>query len=56
MSYKPEIVHVSFKTTDIDDKLLLDWLKVKFKKYGNKSNYVKSVLREKMEEEIYGNE
>jgi len=54
-NYKPEIVQVSFKTTDVEDKLLFDWLQGKFKIYG-KSNYVKLVLREKMEEELSKNE
>lgn len=51
MAYKPEVIPVSFKTTDIDDMILFDWLQDKFKKYGNKSNYIKAVLRERMEEE-----
>ena len=51
MGYKPEIVPVSFKTTDLEDKMLLDWLQNKFKIYG-KSNYIKLILKEKMNEEI----
>lgn len=56
MAYKPEVIPVSFKTTDIDDMILFDWLKEKFKQYGNKSNYIKFVLREKMEEELSKND
>lgn len=51
MAEKPTIVQVSFKTTDLDDKLLLDWLEEKFKIYG-KSNYVKLILKEKMKSEL----
>jgi hypothetical protein len=53
--YKAEIIQVSFKTTDIKEKLLLDWLQSKFETYG-KSNYIKLVLKEKMEEELLKNE
>lgn len=52
MAYKPEVVPVSFKTTDLDDKLLFDWLQGKFKLYGNKSAYIKSVLRREMNNEL----
>lgn len=53
MAYKPIVIPVSFKTTDLDDKLLLDWLEDKFRSYGNnKSAYIKSILREKMKEEL----
>lgn len=55
MSYKPEIIPVSFKTTDVDDMILFNWLQDKFKKYGGKSNYIKLVLREKMNEETSKN-
>ena len=48
---KPTIINISFKTQTLDDKMLLDWLEVKFKEYG-KSNYIKNVLREKMYKEI----
>ena len=48
---KPIVIPVSFKTSTLDDKMLLDWLEEKFKVYG-KSNYIKLVLKEKMEEEI----
>lgn len=52
-SYKPIIHQVSFKTTDIDDAILNDWFLDQVRKYGgNKSSYVKSVLREKMLKEI----
>ncbi|SCH33695.1 Uncharacterised protein [uncultured Clostridium sp.] len=55
MAYKPIIINVSFKTTDVDDKLLLDWLEDKFRSYeNNKSAYVKSVLRKEMQKEING--
>ena len=36
---KPTIINISFKTQTLDDKMLLDWLEVKFKEYG-KSNYI----------------
>lgn len=56
MAYKPEVIPVSFKTTDVDDIILFDWLQDKFKKYGNKSNYIKAILREEMEKEQSNNE
>lgn len=52
MAYKPEVIPVSFKTTDTDDKLLFDWLQDKFRLYGNKSAYIKSVLRKEMLREL----
>ena len=48
---KPTIINISFKTQTLDDKMLLDWLEVKFKEYG-KSNYIKQVLRKEMLKEI----
>ena len=48
---KPIVIPVSFKTTTLDDKLLLDWLEEKFNTYG-KSNYIKLVLKEQMMREI----
>ncbi|MCC3868528.1 hypothetical protein [Terrisporobacter mayombei] len=50
-SNKPTIINISFKTSTLDDQILLDWLEQKFLEYG-KSNYIKNVLREKMLEEI----
>ena len=32
----------------MDDKLLLAWLDDKFTEYGNKSNYIKYILRKEM--------
>ena len=37
---KPIIINISFKTSTLDDQMLLDWLEDKFKEYG-KSNYIK---------------
>ena len=48
---KPTIINISFKTQTLDDKMLLDWLEVKFKEYG-KSNYIKQVLRRELLREI----
>ena len=48
---KPVIINISFKTSTLDDQILLDWLEEKFREYG-KSNYIKKILREKMMEEI----
>lgn len=53
MTYKPIVIPVSSKITDLDDKLLLDWLEENFRSYGNnKSVYIKSILSEKMKEEL----
>ena len=48
---KPIVIPVSFKTSTLDDKMLLDWLEEKFKTYG-KSNYIKLILKEQMIREI----
>lgn len=52
MAYKPKVIPVSFKTTDLDDKLLYEWLQDKIKIYGNQSAYIKSILRKEMNEEL----
>ena len=40
--YKPKIIQVSFKTTDIEDKLLYNWVLEKVRDVGgNKSAYIK---------------
>jgi hypothetical protein len=48
---KPIVIPVSFKTSTLDDKMLLDWLEEKFETYG-KSNYIKLILKEQMIREI----
>ncbi len=54
--YKPKIIQVSFKTTDIDDKLLFEWVLDKAKDAGgNKSAYIKSILRREMQSELIEN-
>lgn len=51
--YKPNIHQISFKTTDLDDIVLNDWFLDQVRKFGgNKSAYMKSVLREKMLKDI----
>ena len=50
---KPIVIPVSFKTSTLDDKMLLDWLEEKFETYG-KSNYIKLILKEQMIREIKG--
>lgn len=52
---KPIVIPVSFKTSTLDDKMLLDWLESKFEIYG-KSNYIKQVLKAEMKREIEKNE
>jgi hypothetical protein len=52
---KPIIIPVSFKTETLDDKLLLDWMEEKFLWYG-KSQFIKSVLRKEMMQEIQSKE
>ena len=32
----------------MEDKLLFSWLEDKFEEYGNKSNYIKYILRKQM--------
>ena len=56
MAYKPEVIFISFKTTYRDNMILFDCLQDKFKKYRNKRNYIKAVLRDKMDEEKIKNE
>ena len=41
------IINVSFKNK-MEDKLLFAWLEDKFIEYGNKSNYIKYILRKEM--------
>ena len=41
------VIPVSFKN-NMEDKLLFSWLEDKFIKYGNKSNYIKYILRKEM--------
>lgn len=54
--YKPNIIQVSFKTSDNDDKFLYDWLMDRVQEAGgNKSAYIKSVLRKEMISEINKN-
>lgn len=51
--YKPTIHQISFKTTDLDDIVLNDWFLEQVRKFGgNKSAYMKSILREKMLKDI----
>ena len=51
--YKPKIIQVSFKTTDIEDKLLYNWVLEKVRDVGgNKSAYIKSLLRKEMKKEL----
>lgn len=45
------IINVSFKE-NIEDKLLLDWLEERFNEFGNKSNYIKYVLRNEMKKDL----
>lgn len=48
---KPNVIPISFKD-NIEDKLLLNWLEEKFSEYGNKSNYIKYILRKEMKKEL----
>lgn len=48
---KPRIINLSFKE-NIDDTILLSWLEDKFEEHGNKSNYIKSILRKQMKKEL----
>ncbi len=41
------VINVSFKN-NMEDKLLFSWLEDKFSEYGNKSNYIKYILRKEM--------
>ena len=47
MKNNKTVIQLSFKN-NIDDKLLLAWLEDKFTEYGNKSNYIKYILRKEM--------
>ena len=47
MKNNKTVIQVSFKN-NMDDKLLLAWLEDKFTEYGNKSNYIKYILRKEM--------
>ena len=54
--YKPKIIQVSFKTTDIEDKFLYNWVLEKVRDVGgNKSAYIKSLLRKEMKKELEEN-
>ena len=54
MNKKNNVIQVSFKN-NIDDTLLSDWLDSKFEQHGNKSNYIKYVLKKKKKKEIEAN-
>lgn len=41
------VINISFKN-NMEDRLLFSWLEDKFLEYGNKSNYIKYVLRKEM--------
>ena len=47
MKNNKTVIQLSFKN-NMDDKLLLAWLEDKFTEYGNKSNYIKYILRKEM--------
>jgi hypothetical protein len=47
MKNNKTVIQLSFKN-NMDDKLLLSWLEDKFSEYGNKSNYIKYILRKEM--------
>ena len=47
MKNNKTVIQLSFKN-NMDDKLLLSWLEEKFAEYGNKSNYIKYILRKEM--------
>lgn len=47
MKNNKTVIQLSFKN-NMDDKLLLAWLEDKFIEYGNKSNYIKCILRKEM--------
>lgn len=48
------IIQLSFKD-NIDDRILLEWLNDRFEEYGNKSNYIKYVLRKEMQKDLKDN-
>lgn len=48
------IIPLSFKD-NIDDRILLAWLNDRFEEYGNKSNYIKYVLRKEMQKDLKEN-
>lgn len=47
MKNNKTVIQLSFKN-NMDDKLLLSLLEDKFAEYGNKSNYIKYILRKEM--------
>ena len=47
MKNNKTVIQLSFKN-NMDDKLSLAWLEDKFTEYGNKSNYIKYILRKEM--------
>ena len=47
MKNNKTVIQLSFKN-NMDDKLLLAWLEDKITEYGNKSNYIKYILRKEM--------
>lgn len=51
MNKNKKSFEVSFKN-NMEDTLLYSWLEEKFSIYGNKSAYIKYVLREKMYSEL----
>lgn len=48
------IIPLSFKD-NVEDKILLSWLNDRFEEYGNKSNYIKYVLRKEMQKDLKEN-
>ena len=48
------IIQLSFKD-NVDDRILLEWLHDRFEEYGNKSNYIKYVLRKEMKKDFKEN-
>jgi hypothetical protein len=51
MNKNKKSFQISFKN-NMEDTLLYSWLEEKFSAYGNKSAYVKFILREKMYSEL----
>lgn len=47
MKRNKTVIPISFKN-NMEDKLLFSWLEDKFEEYGNKSNYIKYILRKQM--------
>ena len=48
------IIQLSFKD-NVDDRILLEWLNDRFEEHGNKSNYIKYVLRKEMQKDLKEN-